>query len=80
MRSAAGQNLPITNDGAIECRLLGVAAEVDPGSDAAGWRFVLYSAPDFGFVETLQNDFQGGRGQLSWHGASPILVPINGTT
>jgi hypothetical protein len=34
-------DLPITNDGLVECRLLGAAAEVNPGSDAAGWRFVL---------------------------------------
>jgi hypothetical protein len=51
-------DLLVTNDGAVECRLLGAAAEVDPGSDAAHWRLVLYPAPDFGFVEALQDDFQ----------------------
>src|ERR1700704_4260544 len=43
--------LPITNVGAVECRLLGAAAVVNPGGDAAGWRFFLYPAADFGFVE-----------------------------
>jgi hypothetical protein len=37
-------DLPITNDGAVECRLLGPAAEL---------RLVLDPAPDFGFVEAL---------------------------
>src|SRR5260370_4832852 len=36
-RDAIGRrpDLPITNDGPVECRLLGLAAEVDPRSDAA---------------------------------------------
>jgi hypothetical protein len=35
-------DLPITNDGAVEGRLLGSAAEVDPGSDApAGGSFFM---------------------------------------
>jgi hypothetical protein len=40
-RDAIGSrpHLPITNNGPVECRLLGAAAEVNPGSDAAGWRF-----------------------------------------
>jgi hypothetical protein len=38
-------DLPILYDGAVECRLLGTAAEVDPRSDAARWRLVLYPAP-----------------------------------
>jgi hypothetical protein len=44
-------DLLITDDGPVERRFLGPAAEVDPSSDAAGWRFVLYRAPDFGFVK-----------------------------
>jgi hypothetical protein len=36
-RNAIGcrPDLPITNDGAAKCRLLGPASEVDPSSDAA---------------------------------------------
>jgi hypothetical protein len=81
-RDAIGSRpeMTITNDSAVERRLLGPAAVIDPCSDDTRWRLVLDAAPDFRFVETLQNDFQGGRGQLSWHGASPILAPINGTT
>jgi hypothetical protein len=48
-------DLPIANHGPVECRLLGPAPEVDPRCDAARWRLVLYSAPDFGFVEALQD-------------------------
>jgi hypothetical protein len=50
-------DLPITNDGAVECRLLCPAAVVNPCSDAARWRLVLYPAPDFGLVKTFQDDF-----------------------
>ncbi|HMH95929.1 MAG TPA: hypothetical protein VK577_05030, partial [Bradyrhizobium sp.] len=39
-------NLLVTNDGAVEGRLLGTTAVVDPGSDTAGWWFVLDAAPD----------------------------------
>jgi hypothetical protein len=50
-------DLPITNNGPVERCLLGPAAIVDPCSDTAGRRLVLYPAPDFGIVETLQDDF-----------------------
>jgi hypothetical protein len=46
---------PITNDGPVECRLLALAAETNPRSDAARWRLVVYPAPDFGLVEALQD-------------------------
>jgi hypothetical protein len=46
-------NLSIANNGAVEYRLLDLAAEANPGSDAARWRLVVYPAPDFGFVEAL---------------------------
>ena len=49
----------ITNDGPVEGRFLGTAADVNPGSDAGLWWLVLYPAADFGVVETLQDDFQG---------------------
>jgi hypothetical protein len=54
-RDAIGRRpeLPITNNGPVECRLLGAAAEVDPRRDAARWRLVLYPAPDFRLVKTL---------------------------
>jgi hypothetical protein len=48
-------DLPVTDDGPLECRLLGLAAVVDPGGDATRWRLVLYPAPDFGIVEALQD-------------------------
>ena len=56
-RDAIGSrpHLPIANDGPVECRLLGPAAEVGPGSDAAGWRFVLNPAPDFRVVKALRD-------------------------
>jgi hypothetical protein len=44
-------NLPITNDGPVECCLLGAVAVVDPCSDAARWRLVLYPAPYFRLVK-----------------------------
>jgi hypothetical protein len=47
-------DLLITNDGAIEGRLLGTAAVVDPCGYTARWWFVLYPAPDFRVVKTLQ--------------------------
>ena len=58
-RDAIGRrpDLPITNDGPVECGLVGPAAEVDPGRDTACRRFVLYPVPDFGFVEALQDEF-----------------------
>src|SRR5260370_30275107 len=42
-RDAIGRppDLPITNDGPVEYRLLGLSAEVAPHSDAARWRLVL---------------------------------------
>jgi hypothetical protein len=54
-RDAIGRwpDLPITNNGAVECRLLGPTAVVDPCSDAASGRIVLYPAPDFGAVKAL---------------------------
>jgi hypothetical protein len=52
-------DLPIANNGPVESRLLDPTAVVDPSSDAARWRLVLYPAPDLGFVEALQDDFQG---------------------
>jgi hypothetical protein len=55
--------LPITNDGPVKCRLLSPAAEVDPGSDATCRGLVLDSAADLGFVQALQDYFQGRRGQ-----------------
>jgi len=48
-------NLPITNDCAVKCRLLGSAAVGDPGSDTAGWWLVLYPAADFRLVKALQD-------------------------
>src|SRR5580704_12949817 len=48
-------DLPITNDGPVECRLLGPTAVVDLCSDATRWRLVLYPAPDFGVVKALQD-------------------------
>ena len=68
-RDAIGRrpDFPITNDGAVECRLLGPAAVVDRGSDAARWRLILYPAPDFGFVEALQDYFQYRRCQRGGH-------------
>src|SRR5580692_7537387 len=50
-------DLPITNDGPVECRLLGGGRVVDPCSDAARWRLVLYPAPDFRVVKTPQDEF-----------------------
>ena len=55
-------HLPITNNGPVECRLLGTAPKVDPCSDATCWRLVLYPAPDFGVMEALQDYFQRRRG------------------
>src|SRR6266566_3989338 len=51
-------DLPITNDGPVECGLLGPAAEFDPCSDATGWRFVLDTPSDFGFVKAVEDAFQ----------------------
>ena len=48
-------NLLVTDDGPVKCRLLSPATEVDPGSDAAGWRFILDAAPDLKFVSALQD-------------------------
>src|SRR5580693_5915822 len=48
-------DLPITNNGPVECRLLGPTAVVDPCSDAARWRLVLYPAPDFRLVKAVQD-------------------------
>jgi hypothetical protein len=56
-------NLPITNDGAVEGRLLGLTAVVDPCSDAARWGLVLDAATDFRVVKALQNEFQSWRGK-----------------
>src|SRR5260370_6096065 len=58
-RDAIGRrpDLPITNDGPVESRLLGLAAEVDPPCDAARWRLVLYPAADFVIVVALQDYF-----------------------
>ena len=55
-RDAIGRrpDLLITDDGPVKCRLLGTAPKVDPSRDAAGWRFVLYPAPDFRVVKALQ--------------------------
>src|SRR5476651_895677 len=46
-------DLPITNDGSVECGLLGPTAVVDPCSDTASGRLVLYAAPDFRLVKAL---------------------------
>jgi hypothetical protein len=46
--------LLVTDDGPVECRLLSTATEVDPSSDAAGWRFILDAALNLGVVKTLQ--------------------------
>jgi hypothetical protein len=54
-RGDAIGDLPITNDGPVECRLLGPAAEVDPCGDAAGWRFILDTAPDLLVVQAVQD-------------------------
>jgi hypothetical protein len=56
-RDAIGRwpNLPITDDAAVKRRLLGPTAVVNPSSDAARWRLVLYPAPDFGVVKALQD-------------------------
>ena len=48
-------DLLITNNGAVKCRLLGSAAEVDPRCDAASGWLVLYPAADFGVVKALQD-------------------------
>jgi hypothetical protein len=48
-------HLPITNNGPVECRLLGSTAEVDPCGDAASGWLVLYPAPDFRLVKALQD-------------------------
>src|SRR5260370_30018430 len=48
-------DLPITNNGPVECRLLGPTAVVDPCSDAASGPLLLYPAPDFRLVKALQN-------------------------
>jgi hypothetical protein len=48
-------NLLVTNNGAVECRLLSPATKVDSSSDAAGWRFILDAAPDFRIVKALQD-------------------------
>jgi hypothetical protein len=53
-------DLPITNDGAVEGRLLGSAAEVDPGSDATCRRLVFYAATNLGFVQSLQDYSRAG--------------------
>jgi hypothetical protein len=47
-------HLPIANDGPLECRLLGPAAEAHPRSDAAPLAARCVSARDSGFVEALQ--------------------------
>src|SRR5258708_8477501 len=64
-RDAIGRrpDLPITNDGPVECRLLGPTAVVDPCSYAASGRLGLYPAPDFRLVKTFQDDFYAVRGQ-----------------
>jgi hypothetical protein len=71
-RDAVGcwPHLPITSNGAVERRLLGSTAVVDPGSDATRWRLVPDAATDLGFVQALLDDFQGRRGQRSRHRAS----------
>src|SRR5580704_4599154 len=76
-RDAIGRrpDLPITNDGPVEFRLLGPTAVVDPCSDAARWWVVLYPAPDFRLVNALQDNFRGRRGQQSRHGPSLSLLP-----
>jgi hypothetical protein len=59
-RDAVGRRprILITSDGAVECRLLGPAAEANPGSDA---RPLAAPAPDFGFVKALQDALQSRR-------------------
>ena len=62
-RDAIGRrpDLPITDDGPVECRLLSPTAVVDPCSDAASGRLVLYPAPDFRLVKALQDALQSRR-------------------
>jgi hypothetical protein len=76
-RDAIGRraDLSVTDDDAVKGRLLGSTAVVDPCSDAASWRLVLYPAPDFRLVKALQGDFQGRPGQQSRHGGSLALFP-----
>jgi hypothetical protein len=52
-RDAIGRrpDLPITNDGPVERRLLGPAAVADRCSDAARWRLILDAARNFGVVK-----------------------------
>ena len=49
-------DLLITNDGPVESRFLGPAAEVNPCGDAARRRVVLYPAADFRVVKALQDE------------------------
>ena len=80
-RDAIGRrpDLPITNDGAVKCRLLGSTAVVNPGSDAARRGLVLDATTDLSFVQALQDDFQRRWSQRSRHGASLSSFPVNGT-
>jgi hypothetical protein len=48
-------NLLVSNDGPVKCSFLGAAAVVDPGCDAARWRFILDAAPDLRVVKALQD-------------------------
>src|SRR5260370_38204978 len=58
-RDAIGRrpNLPITDDGPVERRLLGAVPVVNQCGDTARRRLGLYPAPDFGLVKTFQDDF-----------------------
>ena len=48
-----GPHLLITNDGPVESRFLGPAAEVNPSSDAAGWWLILDATTDLRVVKAL---------------------------
>ena len=73
-------DLPITNDGLVECRLLGAAAEVNPGSDAAGWRFVLNPPPDFRVVKAFRTRSKVGGVSKVGRGQPIPRVPVGAKT
>jgi hypothetical protein len=46
-------DLLVANDGPVESRFLGPAAEVNPSSDAASWWLILDAATDLRVVKAL---------------------------
>src|SRR5258708_37325181 len=60
-------DLPITNDCAVKCRLLGSAAVGDPGSDTARWWLVLSPTADCRLVEVPHDALLSHQGSRTRH-------------